>query len=109
MNNTERLFALLDACSHYDIQKYLGIDEVDTTVSNNLARCLLTADLYLQGSIGSDYPLDDPRAKELLLIVVAELYDNRGFTTGNGVSNNVRRIVDDLSLQLRLELRKKQG
>lgn len=84
-----------------EVLDYLGIDYADDMVTNNINRAIKTADAYLKGSIGSDYPLDDPRAKELALIIVADLYDNRTMTT---VSNNTRRLVDDLSLQLRLEL-----
>ena len=84
-----------------EVLDYLGIDYADNMVTNNINRAIKTADSYLKGSIGNDYPLDDPRAKELALIIVADLYDNRTMTT---VSNNTRRLVDDLSLQLRLEL-----
>lgn len=84
-----------------EVLEYLGIDYADNMVTNNINRAIKTADAYLKGSIGNDYPLDDPRAKELALIIVADLYDNRTMTT---VSNNTRRLVDDLSLQLRLEL-----
>ena len=84
-----------------EVLNYLGIDYADDMVTNNINRMINTADAYLKGSIGKNYPLDDPRAKELALIVIADLYDNRTMTT---VSNNTRRLVDDLSLQLRLEL-----
>lgn len=89
-----------------DVLSYLGIDYVDNMVSTNIDRLIRTADAYLKGSIGDDYPMDDPRAKELALIIVSDFYDNRGFSTGGTVSNNTRRLVDDLSLQLRLELRR---
>lgn len=84
-----------------EVLNYLGIDYADDMVTNNINRMINTADAYLKGSIGNNYPLDDPRAKELALIIIADLYDNRTMST---VSNNTRRLVDDLSLQLRLEL-----
>jgi len=84
-----------------EVLNYLGIDYADDMVTNNINRAINTADAYLKGSIGNNYPLDDPRAKELALIIIADLYDNRTMTS---VSNNTRRLVDDLSLQLRLEL-----
>lgn len=80
----------------------LGIDYADTTVTSNITRLISTADAYLQSSIGEDYPKDDPKAKELALIIIADLYDNRGMTST--VSSNTRKLVDDMSWQLRLEL-----
>lgn len=87
-----------------DVKAYLGIDYADDMVNANIERAINTADAYLKGSIGSDYPVDDPRAKELALIIISDLYDNRGLQST--VSGNTRRLVDDMSLQLRLELRR---
>lgn len=87
-----------------DVKAYLGIDYVDDMVNANIERAINTADAYLKGSIGNDYPVDDPRAKELALIIISDLYDNRGLQST--ISGNTRRLVDDLSLQLRLELRR---
>jgi hypothetical protein len=84
--------------------EYLGIDYSDDMVTHNIERAIKTADAYLKGSIGENYPTEDPRAKELALIIISDLYDNRGFNST--VSGNTRRLVDDLSLQLRLELRR---
>lgn len=89
-----------------EVLKYLGIDYADEMVTANIERSIKTADAYLKGSIGKNYPTDDPRAKELALIFIADLYDNRGLV--EKVSGNVRRLVDDFSLQLRLELRSNQ-
>ena len=87
-----------------EVKDNLGIDYADEMVERNINRAIMTADAYLKGSIGENYPTDDPRAKELALIIVSDLYDNRGFNST--VSGNTRRLVDDLSLQLRLELRR---
>lgn len=92
-----------------EVLAYLGIDYADETIENNIDRLIKTADKYLEGSIGKDYPKDDERAKELALIVISDLYDNRGINEKNGVSNNVRRLVNDFSLQLRLELSRGHG
>lgn len=89
-----------------EVLKYLGIDYADNMVTANIQRAIKTADFYLKGSIGENYPVEDPRAKELALIVVADLYDNRGLTVSTNVSANTRKLVDDMSLQLRLELRR---
>ena len=87
-----------------DLKNYLGLDIVDDMITANLNRSLKTADAYLVGSIGVDYPKDDPRAEELILVVAGELYENRGMMLSGSVSNTTRKLVDDLSLQLRLEL-----
>ena len=86
-----------------EVQSYLGIDYADDMVNKNIVRAIKTADAYLKGSIGTNYPVEDPRAKELALIIISDLYDNRGIQST--ISGNTRKLVDDLSLQLRLELR----
>ena len=86
-----------------EVLAYLGIDYADDVVNKNIERSILVADAYLKGSIGTNYPTDDPRVKELALIFISDLYDNRGII--EKVAGNVRRLVDDMSLQLRLELR----
>lgn len=87
-----------------DVYNYLGIDYADPMVTANVNRAISTADAYLKGAVGADYPAEDPRAKELALIFIADLYDNRGMLEKS--STNVRRLVDDFLLQLRLELRR---
>ena len=87
-----------------EVLAYLGIDYSDDMVKSNIERTIKTADAYLKGSIGENYPVEDPKAKELALIIISDLYDKRG--VNETVSGNVRRLVDDLSLQLRLELRR---
>lgn len=87
-----------------EVLAYLGIDYSDDMVNKNIERAIKTADAYLKGSIGDKYPVEDPRSKELALIIVSDLYDNRGLQST--ISGNTRRLVDDLSLQLRLELRR---
>ena len=87
-----------------EVLAYLGIDYSDDMVTTNIERAIKTADAYLKGSIGENYPIEDPRSKELALLLVADLYDNRGLTST--VSGNTRRLIEDLSLQLRLELRR---
>ena len=88
-----------------EVLGYLGIDYADNMVRKNIERNIATADAYIKGSIGVDYPEDDPRVKELALIFISDLYDNRGMI--EKVSGNVRRLVSDMSLQLRLELSRK--
>lgn len=90
-----------------DVYNYLGIDYDDSMVAANVNRAIRTADAYLKGAVGEDYPSDDPRAQELALIFIADLYDNRGML--EAVNKNVRKLVDDFLLQLRLELRRANG
>jgi hypothetical protein len=87
-----------------DVLAYLGIDYADDMVNTNIERAIKTADAYLKGSIGTNYPVEDPRSKELALIIISDIYDNRGLQSA--ISGNVRKLVDDISLQLRLELRR---
>jgi hypothetical protein len=87
-----------------EVLAYLGIDYADDMVTKNIERVIKSADAYLKGSIGEKYPVEDPRAKELALIIISDLYDNRGLHST--ISGNVRKLVDDLSWQLRLELRR---
>ena len=87
-----------------EVLSYLGIDYADEMVTRNVERAIKTADAYLKGAVGDNYPTEDPRAKELALIFISDLYDNRGMI--EKVSGNVRRLVDDFMLQLRLELRR---
>lgn len=82
----------------------LGIDYADDNVLTNVNRAIRTADAILKGSIGENYPVDDPRSKELALMIISDIYDNRGIK--ETVSGNTRKLVDDMSLQLRLELRR---
>lgn len=86
-----------------DAKDYLGIDVADVMVTRNIERAIKTAESYLKGAIG-EIDTEDPRAKELALIVVSDLYDNRGLS--NKVSGSVRKLVSDFELQLRLENRK---
>ena len=87
-----------------EVLNYLGIDYSDDMVNANIERIIQTANSYLKGSIGDNYPTTDPRAKELALIICSDLYDNRGMSST--ISGNTRRLVDDMSLQLRMELRR---
>lgn len=87
-----------------EVLAYLGIDYADDMTNKNVERTIKTADAYLKGAVGEQYPTEDPRAKELVLIFIADLYENRCMI--EKVSGNVRRLVDDFMLQLRLELRR---
>lgn len=83
---------------------YLGIDYADDMVTRNVNRLIETADSYLKSAVGENYPVNDPKAKEVALLVISDLYDNRGMTINN--FNITRKIIDDMTLQLQLELRR---
>lgn len=83
----------------------LGIDYADEIIERKVKRCINVADAYLKGSIGENYPKDDPRVTELANMIISELYDNRGVM--EKVAGNVRRLFSDMSLQLKLELSRK--
>lgn len=85
---------------------YLGIDYPDTVVTANVTRALAAAEKTLHGAVGEDVEdlmPDDPRAKELVLIYMDDLYSERGVSAK--VSGATRRMVADMVLQLQLELR----
>lgn len=92
--------------SMQNILDYLAIDYTDDRTTKVLNRTLKTAVQYLRGSIGEDYPVDDPRAKELALILIDDLYSNHDIN--DKVSGNTRRLIDDFILQLKLELKRKK-
>ena len=84
---------------------YLGIDYQDAVVTANVSRALATAERVLRGAVGEDVETllpGDPRAKELVLIYLDDLYSNRGLSAK--VSGATRRLVQSMELQLRLEL-----
>lgn len=86
-----------------EVLAYLGIDEADAMILSNVRRSISVADAFLKGAVGENYPTNDPRAKELALILIADLYDNRSMM--DLVNKNIRRLVTDFLLQLRLELK----
>ena len=89
-----------------EVLAYLGIDYADNMVNKNIERLIRSADAYLKGAVGDNYPVDNPKAKEIALIVISDLYDNRGVHPATGANNNLRRLLEDLILQLKLELRR---
>lgn len=91
--------------------QYLGIDYADDMVTANVTRALATAEKVLRGAVGEDvetYLPGDPRVAELVLIYLDDLYSDRGVSAK--VTGATRRLVADMELQLRLELRRaKEG
>ena len=87
-----------------DVKNYLGIDYSDEMIDANINRMIKSADPYLKGAIGEDYPKDDHRAVEIALMIISDLYDNRDLADKS--SGNVRRFIQDATLQLKLELQR---
>lgn len=85
---------------------YLGIDYADDVIKRNVSRALATAVKTLHGAVGEDVETllpDDPRAKEVVLIYLDDLYSNRGVSAK--VSGATRQLVQSMVLQLKTELR----
>lgn len=86
--------------------QYLGIDYTDAVTTANVTRALATAVKTLHGAVGEDVEAllpNDPRAKELVLIYLDDLYSTRGVSAK--VSGATRQLVHTMELQLTLELR----
>lgn len=85
-----------------ELKAYLNIDYADEMIEENLKRCIRTADGYMKSAVAVDYDSDEAKAKELLLIIAADFYDNRNYTE-NTLTGNTRRLVNNMILQLQLE------
>ncbi|MBC5996373.1 phage gp6-like head-tail connector protein [Romboutsia ilealis] len=90
-----------------DIKDYLGIDYEDLAITIRLKHLKRVADLYLEGALGIDYPQEDERVKEIALIIIEDLYDNHSLN--DKVSGNVRRLINDFSLQIKCDMKRKKG
>lgn len=105
MDNNEpkdiELLTQKEVCDHLGIE----ISELDEITKRNIEKWIRLSDIYLQGSVGKNYLKTDERAKELALFIINDLYENRG--QSENVSINTRKLVNDMSLQLKLELKAK--
>lgn len=82
--------------------------EENQITKRNIERLIRFSDMYLQGAVGEDYPRDDERAKQIALLVISDLYDNRELDSKD-IKGTTRKILNDLEWQLKLELIKKNG
>ena len=92
-----------------DALNYIGIDYTDAMVEANASRALKAARATVLGAVGKDvetYLPDDPRVDEMILIFFEDLYSQRGVSAK--VSGATRRLVADMELQLRMDLRIKR-
>ena len=89
-----------------EMKDYLHIDfDDDDTLLYHLAK---VAEGYIFGAVGPAADMDDDRVKTIMLLVVSDLYDNRGIadTKTNGT---IRRLMEDFMLQIKMEGRLKNG
>lgn len=85
------------------VRQWLGIDFNDTDVEANIAALIETANAYMVGALGENYPQDDARVIQVQKALIADLYDHRELS--DKVSGATRRLVDSMLLQVRLEMR----
>ena len=86
-----------------EAKAYLRVDLADENDERMLELAIGAANRWMISAIGIGYDEDDPKTRQLELMVMGDLYDNR--TTSEISQNNVRRLFYDIALQLRLELR----
>lgn len=97
----------MSALTAQDVKDYLGIDFTDDATDRLISNMLLTADAYMKGAVGEGYPVDDERVKQVQKIIISDLYDHRDLS--DKVSGAVRRLVDSILMQVRLEMRQTAG
>lgn len=89
---------------------HLGIDYEDEVNKKIVTQKLAAAIATLRGAVGADVEdimPDDARVNELVTTYLDDLYSNRGVSAK--VSGATRRLVQDMELQLRMELRRKRA
>ena len=85
------------------LRDHLGIDYEDPSTSRILSRLLSVADKYMVGALGTGYPAEDERVIQAQLMVCDDLFSSRGVS--DKVSGATRKLMDNLLLQVRLEMR----
>lgn len=85
------------------LRDHLGIDYEDPTTHRILSRLLSLADRYMIGALGEGYPAEDERVIQAQLMVCDDLFSSRGMS--DKVSGATRKLLDNLLLQVRLEMR----
>lgn len=85
------------------LRDHLGIDYEDPSTSRILSRLLKVADHYMIGALGTSYPAEDERVIQGQLMICDDLFSSRGVS--DKVSGATRKMLDNLLLQVRLEMR----
>ncbi len=83
-----------------DVKGYLRVEH--DTEDALLERLILVSQEYLKGSVG-EFCLEDPRAHQIALLTIADLYDNRSMEEDTKLSGTIRRIIQEFAMQMRLE------
>ena len=89
------------------LRDHLGIDYEDPSTSRILSRLLKLADNYMIGALGAEYPEEDERVVQAQLMICDDLFSSRGMS--DKVSGATRRLLDNLLLQVRMEMREDDG
>ena len=89
------------------LRDHLGIDYEDPSTSRILTRLLSLADSYMIGALGAGYPAEDERVIQAQLMICDDLFSSRGMS--DKVSGATRRLLDNLLLQVRMEMREDEG
>ena len=87
-----------------DVQEakdYLGIDYADEMIERRLNSVIKSTDLFLDGAIGKGYDRTDSRVKEVALMIIGEMFEDRALTSKEAWS--YRRLTQNLIYQLRIE------
>lgn len=93
----------MSALSVQDVKDYLGIDFADDATDRLVTAMVSTADAYMTGALGANYPENDERVKMVAKIIISDLYDHRDLS--DKVTGATRRLVDSMLQQVRLEMR----
>lgn len=94
-----------------EVCDHLGYDPIEVeaeegqATKRSIIRLIKFSNLYLQGAIGKNYPVEDERAKQIALLVISDLYDYRDLDSKN-ISNTTRKLLNDLEWQLKMEMKK---
>lgn len=85
------------------VNEHLGIDFSDDASDRRVESLIKVADAFLKGAIGENYNANDPRAIQLSLMIITDLYDNISMSAKKEAV--YRKMAHDMELQMRLELR----
>ena len=85
-----------------EAKDYLGIDYTDDMIERRINSVIKSADLFIQGALGDDYPRDDHRVKEVALMFIGDVFDNRQLSSKG--SSAYKQIATNMLQQIRLEL-----
>lgn len=89
------------------LRDHLGIDYEDPGTARILSRLIKFADKYMIGALGEGYPAEDERVIQAQLMICDDLFSTRGMS--DKVSGATRKLLDNILLQVRLDMREGDG